>query len=475
MTHAEVVLINSNDMRPPVAPIALDYLAGALYAAGVAVRVVDLAFAQDTEAAIASAFSDAAPRAVGISFRNTDDCFWPSGDFFVPRLRRLVAQVRTHTDAPIVLGGCGFGIFPRAVMDACGVDLGIVGDGEGPLVELVRRLRTRTPPEGVPGLAVRDGSRRVAIAPTSYPDALSSATARAWVDNIRYFREGGMGNVETKRGCPGRCIYCADPLGKGVRSRCRPPAEVADEVEALCTQGVDVLHICDSEFNLPAEHALAVCEEMTRRGLGRNVRWYCYAAISPFTERLAHAMRGAGCVGINFGADSACDRMLAALGRHYTRVEIGQAVRACRAAGITVMLDLLLGGPGENETSVGETVEYIKAVDPDRAGAALGVRVYPGTELAHIVAAEGPMATNPNLRGTLVDNEEFFLPVFYIDRALGQDPAGLVADAIGADPRFFLPAGGDAARDYNYSANEILTRAIAAGARGAFWDILRRL
>jgi hypothetical protein len=48
---------------------------------------------------------------------------------------------------------------------------------------------------------------------------------------------------------------------------------------------------------------------------------------------------------------------------------------------------------------------------------------------------------------------------------------------VGGDARFFLPA--DTAThqnyNYNYNANNILVEAIARGARGAYWDILRRL
>jgi len=54
---------------------------------------------------------------------------------------------------------------------------------------------------------------------------------------------------------------------------------------------------------------------------------------------------------------------------------------------------------------------------------------------------------------------------------------------IGGDQRFFEPAldavgqtdeDGDAG-NYNYNENLLLEEAIAAGARGAYWDILRRL
>jgi radical SAM superfamily enzyme YgiQ (UPF0313 family) len=472
---SQVLLINSNEMRPPVAPIALDYVGGALAAAGYRVACVDLAFASDIRGAIGAALDGGRPLLTGISFRNTDDCFWPSGAWFVPRLGEIVAEVRRATPAPIVLGGCGFSIFPRRIMAATGADFGIAGDGEAAVTALARRLEEGGSGRGVPGVACRNGDGTITVAPPAYPTSLSVPVSRSHIDNPRYLREGGMGGLETKRGCPGQCIYCADPIGKGARARCRPPAEVADEAEALLAQGVDVVHLCDSEFNLPPEHATAVCDEFRDRDLGRRLRWYCYAAVSPFSPQLARRMRAAGCAGINFGADSGSDRMLAALGRPYRGEAVTAAVAACRQAGITVMLDLLIGAPGEDEASVRESIELVKAADPCRAGAAVGVRVYPGTPLARIVRQQGPMDGNPNLRGHVRDNDDFFRPVFHVDRRLGQDPGGLVAAVIGRDDRFFQPAAATEALDYNYNANEILERAIAAGERGAFWDILRRL
>jgi hypothetical protein len=74
-------------------------------------------------------------------------------------------------------------------------------------------------------------------------------------------------------------------------------------------------------------------------------------------------------------------------------------------------------------------------------------------------------------------------PTFYISEALGEQPAALVRDLIGGDQRFFEPAsegdceataGSDAA-NYNYNENLLLVQAIKEGARGAYWDILRRI
>ena len=152
----------------------------------------------------------------------------------------------------------------------------------------------------------------------------------------------------------------------------------------------------------------------------------------------------------------------------------------CRANGINVMIDLLLGGPGETAETVSQTVGFIKQIGPDCAGAALGIRVYPGTQMANIVASEGPAETNPNIHRRYSGPVDLFQPTFYISQALGPQPARLVKDLIAGDKRFFEPLEPDATEceqstDHNYNDNMELAEAIKNGERGAYWDILRKL
>jgi radical SAM superfamily enzyme YgiQ (UPF0313 family) len=487
MSSAPVVLINTNEMKPPVAPIAIDYLAGALRASGYGVDVLDLNF-EDARQALKAYFSANQPRLVGLTFRNSDDCFWPSATSFVPRLVELVRAVRQLTDVPVVLGGAGFSVFPQALLAACDCEWGIRGDGEEALIGLLQAVEGGKDYRGIPGLVWRDerpGGVAYVCNPPQPGPTLHVATARDAVDNRRYFREGGQGNVETKRGCPRDCSYCADPLIKGSHVRKRRPDEVADEVESLLRQGVDVLHLCDGEFNIPVDHALEVCREMVRRGLGERVRWYAYASIVPFSDELPGVMRQAGCLGINFGADSACDRMLATYRRGYCKADVAEAIRLCRKHGLRVMIDLLLGGPGETDATLRETIDFLKAASPDCVGSALGVRVYPGTRFATEILAQGGLDSNPSIRrrtrtgGVSLPPEAerlsagLLLPTFYISEALGERPAQLVRDIIAGDQRFFEPMDEQGLANYNYNDNQPLAEAIAKGARGAYWDILR--
>jgi len=297
---------------------------------------------------------------------------------------------------------------------------------------------------------------------------------RRWVDNPRYFREGGQAGFETKRGCPGHCIYCADPIAKGNAIRVRLPAAVADELERLLSQGIDHLHTCDSEFNVPQSHAASVCDEMIRRGLGDRLRWYAYCSPGPFPSGFASLLRRAGCVGINFGVDSGDDGMLGRLGRGFTADDIHSTAQACRQAGIAVMLDLLFGSPGETRESIVHTIELMRRAQPDRVGVTVGVRVYPGTALADMVSQGDRRAGLSGGDDLQVPQASLSDPVFFLEPKVAPFVFDLLDELVGEDMRFFFFDPSRPDRNYNYNANERLSEAIGKGFRGAYWDILRR-
>ncbi len=270
----EITLVNPNVTKPAISPLGLEYLTEACRRQNVEVEVVDLCFEDDPLTALQQRLAGVAPKLVGISLRNTDNCYLLSAHSFIPHLTEVVSAIRRATPAPIVVGGAGFSVAPAAVMKATGADYGVQGDGEQALPRLLQAHSN---------------------APTWPPIANQPGLRRDTVDNPLYFQRGGQLGLETKRGCDRRCIYCADPFSKGRKLRTRSPAAVADEIENLLARGCDVYHICDSEFNIPQEHARAVCQELISRGLGETIRWYAYLAPAPFSRQLAELMRQAGC------------------------------------------------------------------------------------------------------------------------------------------------------------------------------------
>jgi radical SAM superfamily enzyme YgiQ (UPF0313 family) len=462
-----VLLINTNRISPPVAPLALDYIGTAVRSEGHDVEMLDLCWTTDAPRAIADAFASRVVDLAAVTFRNTDDCYFASGRSFIPVLQDDLAMVRAQFDGPIVVGGAGFSLMASQLLDLVGAPYGVRGDGDAALPALTRAVRGDISLPEVPGLVYREQGRWQQNAPAEADLQARSLAGRDIVDNRRYFARGGQAGIETKRGCPGRCIYCADPVIKGRRVRLRPPADVVAEVRSLLAQGIDHLHLCDSEFNIPESHAADICRALIDAGLGGRIRWYTYASPVPFSPNLATLMRRAGCAGINFGADHGADRMLAALGRDFTAAEVRRAVQACRDAGIAVMVDLLIGAPGETWDTVSQAIELMKAVSPDCAGISLGVRVYPGTALA------ARLAKAADRRG-LIGDATGIEPAFFLSPDLGDEPHQRVRALVGQDERFFFPFGRDE-QDYNYNDNAVLQHAIDAGWRGAYWDILRQV
>ena len=472
----KVLLVNPNRMKPPVAPLALDYLAQAISESGFYVDVLDLCFTDDVTTEIDNYFSHNEVLATAVSLRNADDTFFVTRDFCIDRYKDVIDHIKTQTSAPVILGGSGFSIMPEEILSYYGLHLGIWGEGEYSLPLLLQRIVARNGYSDVPGLVYKRENKFYTNNARYLDLSRISACGRNYIDNYRYYMEGGMGNIETKRGCPNDCIYCVDPVGKGKKLRLRSPRSVADELEALLGMGIDHVHFCDSEFNIPPQHARDVCQVLAERGLGNKLRWYTYATPAGFTRELSSLLRKAGCVGINFGVDSGCERMLDALGRDFSVEDLYSTVDSCRREGIISMYDLLIGGPGETRQSVSETIDTMKRLSPDRVGVNLGVRVFPQTKLAQMVQQNGPFTENPNLRGSVTDNTSFFYPVFYFSSEMGPDISAYLTGLIGDDERFFFfgdTAGAD--KNYNYNDNTVLVDAIKAGYRGAFWDILRRL
>jgi hypothetical protein len=462
-----VALVNTNQIKPPIAPIGLDYLAEALNAAGHEVRILDLCWADDCELAIAEFFDRESFGLVGVTLRNTDDCAFTSRESFLAPFAEMVAAVRRHAEALIALGGVGFSVMPERVLDLSEADIGVWGDGEFALVTLATRLEEKQAWQDVPNLIWRRDGEWQRNRPSSSSLKDLPPMSRRWVDNQRYFREGGQAGFETKRGCPRHCIYCADPVAKGEKTRTRAAKDIVDELECLLEQDIDHFHTCDSEFNVPEWHALAVCEEIVGRKLGDRLRWYAYCSPAPFSAELTGLMRRAGCVGVNFGVDNGDERMLRRLKRGFTPQDILSAAHWCEEAGMAVMFDLLLGAPGETQGSLRRTIELMKEAAPDRVGVALGVRVYPGTALAKLV-------TQGALGAGLEGGDDPSEPLFFMEPGVAPFASGLLDELIGDDARFLFFDPSRPERNYNYNANQRLQDAIQEGYRGAYWDILRR-
>jgi len=403
-----VLLVYANQSRDflPPPPIGLAYVAGATRRAGHDVALVDLLAGHNPAGRLLEALRCFRPDVVGVSVRNIDNVVPQRWVGHLEGVADILAVVRRESNAAVVLGGSAISILRAGALRALDADFAVVGEGEEALPRLLTELRGEGRFETVPGLVWREDGRTVANPPARLA-AFGESGLGEWVAWPPYERFGSTWPVQSKRGCPLACVYCAYPVIEGHHHRLRPPGDVVDEIERVSrAQGPRTFEIVDSTFNVPIEHALALCEDIVRRGLKVNL---AATTVNPLqvSRELFALMRRAGFIAIMVTPDSASDQTLAGLGKGFGKDAVARTAELVAASGISSGWFFLLGGPGETEATADETVSFI---EEHLAGSRVlsvvttGVRVLPGSPLERLALAEGFLAPD----------DDFARPCFYV-------------------------------------------------------------
>ena len=398
-----VLLVSANRERDPypVFPIGLSFLAGPLAQAGHRLAVLDLCFEEQPEAALAAALAANKPDAIIISLRNLDNVTWPDTRSYLDGLRTIVAGCRAC--GTVIVGGSGFSLMPLEILAAVGADYGVAGEGEEVLPQLLARIETGSDVSDLPGVVVAGAASFMA------PRLISTICSpqRTLFNVDRYHREGGMANVQTKRGCPFSCSYCTYPHLEGRVMRLRPVADILAEIRSLVHEyGVSYLYFVDDIFNYPPDFASQLCRAMKAAGL--PVNWSAFINPDFITTELMDDMLAAGCDAVEFGSDSGSPQMLKNLRKSFTVDDLRMASRLCREMGVDFAHYILFGGPGETRETMLESFALMDELEPTAVIAMTGIRIYPHTALHRTAIDEGIIQESTSLLD----------PVFYISPAI---------------------------------------------------------
>lgn len=149
------VSANTEQFNMPAMPLGLACVVQAARDAGHAVSLLDLMFEMDAEVVLQTIIAEFQPECICISVRNIDDQQMESPVFLLDKVKGVVAACRIFSDAPVVLGGAGYSIFPESALTFLEADMGIEGEGENALLALLSRLESGHDPAGIPGLYIR--------------------------------------------------------------------------------------------------------------------------------------------------------------------------------------------------------------------------------------------------------------------------------------------------------------------------------
>lgn len=386
-----ILLINSNRLKHPwpVIPFGMCSVAAALEAAGHDVVFLDLCFSKDPDREIRLAISKFKPELVGVGIRNIDNASGLNAIFLLDPIKaEVINPLKLAFEGPIVIGGAAVGISGSEMLHFFDLPLAIQGDGEQAIVELSARLEKNLPLNGLGGLIRRQNGMIVEENPplrVKDLNALPLIKFDRYLDVRRYRKYNSPLQIQTKRGCALRCVYCTYNRLEGRVYRFKDPLRVAEEVETLVNEtGIRHIEFTDSTFNIPLEHSKAVLRALAVKNL--NLR--CRAlGLNPAAvdEELVKLMKRVGFQDVDLGAESGCDQTLLSLGKNFRKEDLLTAGKLLHQANIPTSWFLLLGAPSETEDTLHETLETIsKAASPwDLVVIGVGIRVYKGAPLAN--------------------------------------------------------------------------------------------
>jgi radical SAM superfamily enzyme YgiQ (UPF0313 family) len=294
-----------------------------------------------------------------------------------------------NPDIKIILGGPHLVAAPEETMNRFyAFDIGVLGEGELTIIELLKRLENGEGLETVKGLIYRSGDKLETTEKREFIKDLDTLPLPAWdlLPDMRKFYQPPLHGMHrgrstlliTSRGCPNQCTFCDRAV---FGNYCR--AHSADYVmkmihELYYKYGIRHLRINDDNFLMFKDRLKAICEKILNEGL--KITWSCFARVDSVNPEMLRMIKRAGCWQVSFGIESGEQRILDEEKKGISLAKIAEAVKMARIAKLKVVGFNIVGHPLETEKSIQKTIDFNKKIKVDDFYLQF-MTPFPGTEL----------------------------------------------------------------------------------------------
>jgi hypothetical protein len=344
-------------------PLAGGYLAAHALARGVVHEPVFLPPAWTSRGAdpfLVEAILEAQPEVIAASLQ-----LWNVG-----RTLRILQTVRRRRPMVRLLAG-GPEVDPAFArrFPGHGFDWWCCGEGEGPFEFVLRLLADH--PRASPAELFRAG--RAAPSTTALDDLPSP-----YLSGLLPPAPDGSLWVETMRGCPFRCAYCAYGLSSH-RVRRFPQEWLGSHLAWARRRRASEVYLLDPSFQITPglERRLTEIAEINRGGLPLHTE----ARVDGLTPRLADLFAAAGFRSIETGLQSIHPQVLRAIRRQGDARRFARGARLLKRRGARLQVDVILGLPGDTPEGFLRTIDFLVQHDLAGEAAVFPLLLLPGTPL----------------------------------------------------------------------------------------------
>ncbi|MDH5542978.1 MAG: B12-binding domain-containing radical SAM protein [Nitrospinota bacterium] len=340
---------------------------------------------------------------------------------FLPEVNMVIDTIKEASPGiKVILGGPHpTYAWDKALKSCPNADIGIIGEGEIPVVKIADAIRAGKGFEGIESISYKDGDEIKASRPSGNFQSLENLPIPAWdlmdprlyldYENFWYFSKGEtVANISISRGCPFSCAFCSDFMNYGKKVRYRNMKHVIEEIQRLQEYyGVDELHITDSIFTVNRKYAYEFCETLIRKRI--KIHWATIdgTRLDTLDAPLLRAMEESGCYGTSVGIESGSERILEFMKKGITKEKIEEKVHLIKdTTNFLVQGYFILGYPTETLETMNETIDFAVKLPLDMA-AFSPFRLTPGTEIAHYLEQHEPESA-PDWSGQTMERIRYF-------------------------------------------------------------------
>lgn len=357
----------------PTPPLGISYLAAALERAGVDVKVLDLTVFPNTKKVIKSTLDRFKPGIVGVtSVTMTFD----SAISTIQTIKDIDPEIITVMGGPHVTF-CA----EETLKQYPELDLIVLGEGEETIVDIAREYEKSKDWQWIKGLAYRQNDEIKIVPQRPLLDVNTlPLPARHLLPLGRYRALHTPISLTTSRGCPFQCVFCVGRKMVGSKVRYRNPESVVDELEMLSKLNFPQMNISDDLFTAKKSHCIAICEGILERNL--KITWSSFARVDTVNKEVLQIMKKAGCSAVSFGVETGNKEILKTIKKGITLEKVKKAIKLCSEVGILPHVSFILGLPGENPSTLNETLEFGRTIG--NLGALYGFHLlapFPGTSV----------------------------------------------------------------------------------------------
>ncbi len=246
-------------------------------------------------------------------------------------------------------------------------DIAVVGEGEGVLSQLLKKLDAGQSPADVPNVIYREGGQVRATHTQSIRSPMDELPMPAWdllpgfprayTPAVYSYPRGPVGTIAASRGCPFHCKFCdTSTFGATVRAY---SAQAVYEQMVFLQKRWRVNHVLfvDDLFVASPKRTRELCRLIIDNRL--KMTWTCSARVDCVKPDLLRLMKQAGCWEIEFGLESGSNELLQKMEKHARVERSEQAVKWTHEAGIRTKGLFMLGYPGEDAETIAATKAFV--------------------------------------------------------------------------------------------------------------------